>query len=308
MQGWFKVILFWGVLLSGVLPGSGADLLTVCTYNVENYLDAPVSGRKVKPDEERAAIRANLLAIEADVVAFQEMGRESALLELRSSLAKEGLEYPYWVHTKGWDTNIFLAVLSRYPIVREHRHENLSYLVGGRRLHMSRGLCDLEIEVEGRYRFTLLNCHLKSRRPIGIADEADMRLEEARIVRKIVEDRLARSGQENLMVLGDFNDLKSARPVREVKGSGKGGLIDLRPAERNGDSIPASNPRYDPPHVTWTYFYGRDDSYQRIDYIMVSKEMAREINPSGCYVYAVANWALASDHRPVVAQFHIGDR
>lgn len=291
-----------------VVAAQGADTFKVVSYNLKNYLDIEVPGRHPKPVEERDRIRKHIVAVQPDVIAFQEVGRESALLELRDSLKKDGLDLPYWAHTKGWDTNIFVAVLSKHPIKKVHERKPLTYLLNGKRLHMSRGVCDVEIEVDGKYQFSLMNVHLKSRRPVGIADEADMRLAEAKILRKLVDERLERSSDENLIVVGDFNDLKSTKPIREIVGRGNKKLKDLRPFERNGDNMPASNPRYDPLNVSWTYFYGRDDTYQRIDYMMVSPGMEKEWNADGSYVYAVANWGQASDHRPVVAEFVVGDR
>jgi hypothetical protein len=36
--------------------------------------------------------------------------------------------------------------------------------------------------------------------------------------------------------------------------------------------------------------------------------MAREWDPSGTYIYTMANWGIASDHRPLVATFVAEDK
>ena len=60
--------------------------------------------------------------------------------------------------------------------------------------------------------------------------------------------------------------------------------------------------------VTWTHYFGQEDTYSRIDYIFLSSGMAREWNATETYVLAAPNWGLASDHRPIVAAFWAENR
>lgn len=53
---------------------------------------------------------------------------------------------------------------------------------------------------------------------------------------------------------------------------------------------------------------GKEDSYSRIDYIMVNQGMTREWVKDETYVLALPNWGAASDHRPVVATFEAMDK
>jgi endonuclease/exonuclease/phosphatase family metal-dependent hydrolase len=46
---------------------------------------------------------------------------------------------------------------------------------------------------------------------------------------------------------------------------------------------------------------GKEDSYSRIDCILVSQGMARTWVKEGTYVLALPNWGAGSDHRPIVA-------
>ena len=113
-------------MIVGWLLGMGvaaADRFSVATYNVENYLDAPVPGRTTKPPEAKARVCDTLLALRADVVALQEMGGTNALLQLRAALAAGGLSYPHWEHVRGHDTNIHVALLSRFPITARRLYE-----------------------------------------------------------------------------------------------------------------------------------------------------------------------------------------
>jgi endonuclease/exonuclease/phosphatase family metal-dependent hydrolase len=299
------------LLLLTALPGTRAEVagtFTVATYNLENYLTAPSGDRPAKSAAARAKIRESIRALHPDVLALQEIGAPNALLELRRALRDEGLDYPHWEHVRGFDTNLFVGVLSRFPIVARRPHTNENFLLQGRRFQTSRGFAEVDIRVNPHYTFTLLTAHLKSRRTVAVADEADLREQEALRLRAIINQRLAASPDLNLVVLGDFNDLKDSAPVKIVLGRGRTALVDTRPAERNGDTDASPNPRYEPRTVTWTHYYGKEDSYQRIDYLLLSRGMAREWNPAGTYVLTLPNWGTGSDHRPILAQFFAEDR
>ncbi len=289
---------------------SAAETFRIGTYNLENYLDQPTETRRqIKSDAARAKVRESILAMRPDVLAVQEMGRESALLELRASLKAEGLDFPYWEHVKGYDTNIFVAVLSRFPITARRSHTNLSFLLGGRRFFVSRGFAEVDIRVNERYSFTLLAAHLKSRRPVPEADEAELRLAEARLLRNRIEELLTANPRANLAVMGDLNDTYNSPSTKLIVGPrGPRRLVDTRPAERNGDNLPhPTNPNYFPRNITWTHYYGVEDSYSRIDYILLSPGMAREWVSNETFIVTVPNWGLGSDHRPIVATFQAAD-
>lgn len=297
-----------GGLVAGPAAWAAAPTFRVASYNVENYLDVPAGTRPAKAPEAKAKVRESLRALNADVVALQEMGGTNALLELRASLKAEGLDYPHWEHVRGWDTNIFVAVLSKFPITARRPHTNESYLLLGRRFQVSRGFLEVDLKVSDRYSLTLITAHLKSRRPVAEADEAEMREQEAQVLRGVVDARLQANPNVNLVVLGDFNDVKDAKSTRAVLGRGKTALFDTRPAERNGDNLPNPNPRYEPRNVTWTHYYGKEDSYQRIDYLLLSPGLAREWNPDQTHILTLPNWGAGSDHRPIVAGFFAEDR
>jgi endonuclease/exonuclease/phosphatase family metal-dependent hydrolase len=302
---------FFGVWLVALLPPaslSAAEVFRVATYNLENYLQSPLGTRPAKSPEGRAKIRESLRSINADVVALQEIGGTNVLMELRASLKAEGLEYPFWELVHGWDTNIQVAVLSQFPMTARRPHTNDAFLLFGRRFRVSRGFAEVDIKVNDRYSFTLITTHLKSRRPVPEADEAELREQEAQLLREKIDARLAANPNANVIVLGDLNDNQDSKSTRAVIGRGKHGLIDTRPGERNGDTQPNPNPRYEPRRVTWTHHYGKEDTFGRIDYILLSRGMAREWNKEETYVLALANWGTGSDHRPVVAGFFAEDR
>ena len=302
-----------GFILLAFVSGSSlvfaAGTFRVATYNVENYLDQPTESRHlVKSAEARAKIRESIESIKPDVLALQEMGTTNALLELRASLAADGLDYPFWEHVGGADTNVHVAVLSRLPIVARRPHTNDLFLLDGRQLHVERGFGEVDIQAATNFTFTLIVTHLKSRRPIPNANEAEERLGEAKILRDIIDRHFTHNPSARLLVLGDFNDVKDSDPVKTVIGRGRFMLTATRPAERNGDNAPAEKSNYDPRNVTWTEYYGKEDAYTRMDYIFISPALARDWVKEQTYLPTIPNWGVASDHRPIVAAFKTEDK
>jgi len=234
-----------------------------------------------------------------DVLALQEVGSTNALAELARDC-----QFPFWEHVSGADTNIHVAVLSRFPILSRRHHTNDSYLLFGRRHRVSRGFAEVTIQASPGYVFTLLTAHLKSRRVIPQGDEAAMREQEALILREKVDALFRANADVNLIVLGDLNDLHDSKSTRAVIGKGRFALVDTRPAERACYGNTNAGPR----NITWTYFYQQEDTYQRVDYVLLSSGMACEWNKGETYVLAEPNWGMASDHRPVVASFWAENR
>ena len=275
---------------------------------MESYLDEPTQTRSAKSAEAKAKVRESIRALKPDVLALQEMGTTNALLELRDSLKVEGLDLPYWEHVTGFDTNIHVAILSKFPFTARRPHTDDSFLLSGRRFRVSRGFAEVDVQVNTNYSFTLITAHLKSKRAVPQADEAELRLEEAKVLREKIDACLAANPNANLVVLGDFNDSKDSPSTKAVIGRGKHKLVDTRPAERNGDNAPSSNPAWEPRNVTWTHYYGKEDSYSRIDYILISPGLAREWVTNETYVLTLPNWGVGSDHRPLVATFEAEDK
>lgn len=291
-----------------VVPGAvAAPTFRVATFNVENYLDEPTPTRHAKSPEAKAKVRESILALTPDVLALQEIGNTNALEELRTGLKVEGLDLPYADYLAGSDTNVHLAILSRFPFSVRHHRTNDQFLVGNRRFHVSRGFAELAVQVTTNYSFTLLTAHLKSKRPVPQAEETELRLQEAKLLREEIDACFANNPQVNLVVLGDFNDTPDAVSTKAIIGRGRHKLIDTRPAERNGDSAIAGA-KAESRNITWTHYFPREDSYSRIDYILLSPGMAREWLATRTYVLALPNWGVASDHRPLVAEFEAEDK
>ena len=281
------------------------NIFRLATFNVENYLDSPSGARHAKSPAAEAKVRDCILAIKPDVIALQEMGATNALLDLQSNLKSSGLNLPFWDEITGFDTNIHLAVLSRFPIVARRPHTNENFLLDGRRLFVSRGFAELDLQINPRYTFTLIAAHLKSRRPSAIADEEEWRYEEAAALRRVIDARFAQDPAQNLAVLGDFNDVQDSKPVRAIMGRGATRLFDTRPAERNGDTAVSADRGRVPRRITWTHYYAKEDDFSRIDYILLGRGLQSRWLKDETYVLTTPDWGLASDHRPLVAGFAV---
>jgi endonuclease/exonuclease/phosphatase family metal-dependent hydrolase len=287
---------------------AGAETFRVAAYNVDNYLAEDTDTRSVKPAEAKAKVRESIRALKPDVLALEEMGGTNALLELRDSLKAEGLDLPFWEHVSGFDTNIHVAILSKFPFTARRPHTDDSFLLSGRRYRVSRGFAEVDVQVNTNYSFTLIAAHLKSKRVVAQADEAELRLEEAKLLREKIDALLTVTPNANLIVLGDFNDTKDSASTKAVIGRGMHKLVDTRPAERNGDNTPSPNPAWEPRNITWTHYYGKEDTYSRIDFLLISPGLAREWVKDQTYVLTLPNWGVGSDHRPIMATFEAEDK
>jgi endonuclease/exonuclease/phosphatase family metal-dependent hydrolase len=281
--------------------------LTVATYNLEFYVDHPALGVPPKSLEARQLIRQSIKRMNPDVIALQEMGSTNAFRELVFALRADGLDFPYAEYVKAADSNLHLAFLSKVPIVARRPHTNQSFLYQGRRFHVLRGFAEIDLAPGKNQRVTLIAAHLKSRRQLAEADQQGLREEEAALLRERIDDFFRREPAGKLIVLGDLNDDLASRTLKTVIGRGRTKLFDPRPAEKNGDALPNPNPRYEPRRIVWTHYYAKEESYSRLDYILLSPNLREAFNPGGSYVLAMPDWGAASDHRPVCVSLNFPD-
>lgn len=116
----------------------------------------------------------------------------------------------------------------------------------------------MDVQAAKNFTFPLIAAPLKSQRPVPEADEAEIRLQQARILRGIVNGRLKSDPEARLIVLGNFNEVKNSDSTKTLIGRGQFELTDTRPAERDGDDAPNPVHRFEPRNVTWTHYYGKE--------------------------------------------------
>lgn len=293
-------LLFLGALLLADL--ACAETLTLATYNVENYTvtdrmtDAGYRPAYPKPEGSKQALRAVLHALDADVLALQEMGGRAFLDELRRDLATEGLAYPHAEILEAGDEPRYVAVLSRRPFTKVRGHADLNFTYAGAPEKVKRGLLEVGVKAAGG-ELTLFVLHLKSRYTDRADDPASAarRAGEAGAIRDRILEAFPDPGAVRFVVMGDFNDGPASRPVRAIAARGARVIAELLPvADSRGE--------------TWTHRYRRDDSYTRVDHVLVSPEpgLRRAVKGDAARIYDGPGVGEASDHRPVIVTLEFG--
>ncbi len=293
----------FAALFVALLLAVAAQALTVATYNVENYLvtdrmaDGAFRQAYPKPESEKAALRLAIATMGADILALQEMGKPPFLAELQRDLKADGHDYPHAIVLEAADEARHVAFLSKVPFkeVREHKTVPAKYL--GETDVVKRGVLEVVLATD-RGDLSLYVIHLKSRRTERKDDPegAAQRHAEAVGVRDLVLSRHPDPTQAMFAVLGDWNDTRTSRAIRALQKRGDTELGEiLRAADSRGD--------------TWTHFFRREDSYSRIDFILVSAGLKPHVENDGrTKIYDGPGAREASDHRAVLMELNLKAR
>jgi endonuclease/exonuclease/phosphatase family metal-dependent hydrolase len=165
---------------------------------------------RAKPQRERARLVARIRAMNADVIALQEVEDVDALTRF-ATVDLEGAGYLHRVLLEGNDRRLIdVGVLSRCPIGAVTSWRNAVAGRGDSGPVFSRDLLQVEILNPNRTRklFTIFNTHLIARRPDQdpISAQADAtRLRQAETAARIIADQTR--PHERFLVCGDFNDV-----------------------------------------------------------------------------------------------------
>ena len=269
------------------------EQVRVATFNLRNYLstDRLVDGvyRKdyPKPEKEKEALYAIVRAVNPTILAVQEMGEEPYLLELQRDLRSVGVNFPHTVLLRAADPDRHVAILSKQPFKSIVRHDQLTFNYLGAPERVKRGLLEVEFRNGGR-EWSLFNLHLKSRRTVRKDDpESRIRREkEARVIRDFVVKRFSGEPRRDFIVLGDFNDTRGSAPIRRFLSVGSRTITEMIPAfDRRGE--------------VWTYYYRKEDTYTRVDFLLASPSMLPKVSGGQGRVVDLPEGNVASDHRMV---------
>jgi endonuclease/exonuclease/phosphatase family metal-dependent hydrolase len=279
-----------------------AEDIVVASYNVQNYLrmDRRVENKNLKnapkPESEIEAVVKVITAVKPDILGLVEMGDESMLEDLQKRLKAAGLDLPHREWLQAADENRHVCLLSRFPIVARNSRGDISFDLNGKIERFNRGILDVTVEVNPNYRLRLVGAHLKSRRAIDEYDEAWMRAKEAWFLREHLETILEADPKTNLLLFGDMNDTKNNYPIRELIGK-KGTrnyMMDLWLRDSRDER--------------WTHYWKAADEYSRIDYLMVSPALVKEVKFDKSGINESPFWNDASDHRAIFTTITAEDK
>ena len=256
-----------------------AKRLRVATYNLENLFDnhdnpyKPDEGTSPKSRAEIAVLARTIDALDADVLAVQEVENREMLQRLNTRLRRP---YAYIEMLPGNDMRgIHCAILSRVRVVRSTGHR--TWPLEGKRV-FARDVPIFELEPSPGQRLLVTSLHLKSKRSDGSDRQSNKwRTAEAKAIVEILAE-LRKAGQKApFVLLGDLNDERDSEPLAPLFGK----FVDAT-------SAVAAETRY-------SYVYaGRK---QQIDHVLHDGELrvlaARFVHDKDS----------ASDHTPVVVDY-----
>jgi len=265
-------------------------------YNVQNWLtmdryeDRQPLKNSPKPEDQKQAVIRLLADGAPDVIGLCEIGQASDLAEIQELLKAAGIDLPHSHYIGGSDPVRHLGLLSRFPIISTGKPAETDFRLQGRTFSINRGILDATIEAHGKpYRF--LGVHFKSKRPIAEADQEEIRIHEARLLRRHVDALLKEDPQARLVVYGDINDTRPSKAFKTVTGS------------YNDPGYLTALPLKDSRGHAWTHHWAPHDIYSRIDFITVSRALRSEVDFRASHLIDVEDWDKASDHRALVAIF-----
>ncbi len=291
-MSWLRfVALRLGLLAGAFLRG---ETLVVATYNVENYgpanrmTEAGFRKDYPKPESEKRALRQVIRGINADVLALQEMGGEPYLDELRRDLMTEGLDYRYAALATGEDVDRHVALLSKRPLKAVVTHRDLQFSYFGGKERVKRGLLEASVSTASGD-VTIFALHLKSRFTDRTDDplSAIRRAGEGTAIRDLVLRRFPVPATARFLILGDCNDGRASRALEHLQKRGKTEVAQLLPAVDSRGEY-------------WTHAYRRDETYSRVDQILVSAGLRFAVAGGAARIFDGEGVRDASDHRPVV--------
>jgi endonuclease/exonuclease/phosphatase family metal-dependent hydrolase len=218
---------------------------------------------KILPIEKELTAKA-IKATKADIIALQEVENLDTLKSFQSQFLKS---YPYKYLIDGNDPRLIdVGVLSKMEALNLITHQ---YDKKGKQEIFSRDCLEVEYNIGGTV-LTLFVNHFKSM--LDRTDQANGRkntmpkrkIQSERIV-QIIKDKFGNNpANENFIVLGDFNDY--------MPSAGLNPLLNQPWLENMGDRLPLEE--------QWTHFWDgapkNEDPYKQIDYILLSKRLAKQ--------------------------------
>lgn len=273
------------------LPPGPKVPFTLATWNVRDFFDEtddPTTQdtvlTKTQVDLKLKQIGSGLRALDADIVALQEVENETLLKRLvQTELGS--MRYIEARVIEGKDMRgIDVALLSRYKLTAYMSNQGLTFpgvKDPSKTYGFSRDCVEAHIELgQGRVLKLLIN-HLRS----GVDNESVLRREaQAKKVRQLAGEMLISTPQANLAVLGDMNDTPDSDVFDLLVGTNPT-LTDVVATLTN-------------PKARLTY-----KQQSQLDYILLAPGLASDFQAGSVLVPFDPVFSSTSDHYPVRASF-----
>lgn len=266
-------------------------------FEVHDHVKRKITGRAVR-------------SLDADVVVFQEVENMEVLKRFRSGYLGGFKAYPHLMVVDGNDPRLIdVAVASRVPIIAARSHQQRKESPSRTSFIFSRDCLEVDVLL-GDTVVTLFVNHLKSMMG-GRAQTRPRRELQSAAVRQVVEERFdGKLDRRKFIILGDLNDYLDSPGD---PGSGIAGLVGWDEVENVVERLPDGE--------RWTHFYNGANEYRQLDYLLVSRTLARkvkkvEIERRGLPLRAVRytgprfpgvgnDRPKASDHCPVLVEIEL---
>jgi endonuclease/exonuclease/phosphatase family metal-dependent hydrolase len=271
-------------------------IVTIAAFNTLNLFDETDDphtgdeGTPPKPKDQLQALAATIRALDADVLALEEVENRGYLERFVAAMLGD-MGYDNVVCFEGNDRRgIDCAVLSRLPVgpVTSHRHLRFTESSGDPEgpMFFRRDLLQVRVEPPKYPAFDIFVVHFKSKRDSGGSTES-YRLGEARQARRILDGLLNKDKNSLFVICGDFNDTFTSVPVKALRGEGETALRDFL---------------VDLPKDAVTY---NKAPRSMIDFIFASPAMGARYVAKSYRTVPGSVETSGSDHNPVVAKFDL---
>lgn len=269
--------------------------VVVASYNILNLFDdhddpyKDDEGTPAKPRAELERLAASIRALNADVIAVEEVENRFYLERFVNVFLPE-MGYRDVVLFEGNDgRGIDVGLISRIPVgeVRSRRHLRFPGHSGGE-ARFNRDVLAVTLEPKDADPFEVWVVHLKSNSGGREAAEP-IRLAEARELRRLLDEELTDNPEAQIIVTGDFNDTPESATIKTIVGSGSNALWS------------AGSDLNDPAAVS----YNQGEFRSVIDFILCSPAMQKKYVKGSFQIPQGAVETTGSDHNPIKATFKL---
>ncbi|MBX3432421.1 MAG: endonuclease/exonuclease/phosphatase family protein [Pirellulales bacterium] len=269
--------------------------LVIGAYNVLNLfdnIDDPYrddEGTPAKPRSELTALAKSIKALNADVLALEEV-ENRFYLERFVEVFLPDMGYDHVVHFEGNDNRgIDVCLLSRVPVgvVKSHRHLVFPGASGEPR-RFSRDVLVVTLLPEGANPIEAWVVHLKSN--AGGREFAEpTRVAEAKALRGLIDAELEARPDSEFIVMGDFNDTPESATLKTIVGEGENALWS------------AATELMDEKPIT----YNTGEYKSMIDFLLCSPALAKRHISGSTRIIPGSPQETGSDHNPIAAAFRL---